>query len=134
MQQNLWFKIKTGDPHLMRTINGWAVILWVVMIPISYFSGWLNSVIYVSALSLWALVSAHLSSWQAARVEVRQEDDNDVHEVMLYIKEFDKRLCKASVIEPSEESRKIMQELEESVEEDNEEEKDTPMVKLKKLI
>ena len=35
--------------------------------------GWLNSVVYVSALSLWALVSGHWSAWQAARVEVNQE-------------------------------------------------------------
>ncbi len=43
------------------------------MIPISYAMGWLNSVVYVSALSLWALVSGHWSGWQAARVEVAQE-------------------------------------------------------------
>jgi hypothetical protein len=34
---------------------------------------WLSSVVYVSALSLWALVAGHWSSWQAARVEVAQE-------------------------------------------------------------
>lgn len=36
---------------------------------------WLNSVTYVSALSLWALVAGHRSSWQAARVEVAQSED-----------------------------------------------------------
>jgi hypothetical protein len=46
------------------------------MIPASYFMGWLNSVVYVSALSLWALVSGHWSAWQAARVEVNQEIEN----------------------------------------------------------
>jgi hypothetical protein len=30
--------------------------------------------VYVSALSLWALVSGHWSAWQAARVEVAQEE------------------------------------------------------------
>jgi hypothetical protein len=43
------------------------------MIPISYAAGWLNSVVYVSALSLWALVSGHWAAWQAARVEVAQD-------------------------------------------------------------
>ena len=42
------------------------------MIPVSYELGWLKSVAYVSALSLWALVSGHWSAWQAARVEVAQ--------------------------------------------------------------
>jgi hypothetical protein len=42
------------------------------MIPFSIFFGLLSSVSYVSALSLWALVSGHWSAWQAARVEVEQ--------------------------------------------------------------
>jgi hypothetical protein len=50
----------------------WFVVFWIVMIPISYELGWLSSVAYVSALSLWALVSGHWSAWQAARVEVEQ--------------------------------------------------------------
>lgn len=32
------------------------------MIPVAYFSGWLESVVFVSALSLWALVSGHWSA------------------------------------------------------------------------
>lgn len=62
-----------GDPKFMRKINGWFTIFWIVMIPISYTFHWLNSVTYVSALSLWALVSGHWSAWQAARVEVEQQ-------------------------------------------------------------
>ena len=46
------------------------------MIPISYSLGWLSSVTYVSALSLWALVSGHWSAWQAARVEVYQQQED----------------------------------------------------------
>jgi hypothetical protein len=59
----------------MRRVNGWLTMLWLAMIPVSYFMGWLNSVVYVSALSLWALVSGHWSAWQAARVEVKQEQE-----------------------------------------------------------
>jgi hypothetical protein len=38
-------------------------------------TGWVKSVVYVSALSLWALVSGHWSAWQAARVEVAQQKE-----------------------------------------------------------
>jgi hypothetical protein len=62
-----------GDPVFMRRVNGWLTVFWVAMIPISYALGWLSSVVYVSALSLWALVSGHWAAWQAARVEVAQE-------------------------------------------------------------
>ena len=45
----------------------------ILMIPISLMMGWLDSVVYVSALSLWALVSGHWPAWQAARVEAAQK-------------------------------------------------------------
>ena len=61
------------DPILMQKFNGWMVAFWIIMIPISIFTGWVSSVTYVSALSIWALVSSHLSAWQAARVEVKQD-------------------------------------------------------------
>lgn len=63
-----------GDPVFMRRINGWLTLFWLVAIPISFFTGWIHSVTYVSVLSLWALVSGHWAAWQAARVEVRQEE------------------------------------------------------------
>ena len=36
-------------------------------------TGWVTSVTFVAALSLWALVSGHWSAWQASRVEVNQD-------------------------------------------------------------
>ena len=48
--------------------NGYLTIFWLCMIPISIVTGWITSVTYVAALSLWALVSGHWSAWQAARV------------------------------------------------------------------
>lgn len=70
--KSLWASIQ-GDPKFMRAVNGWLTIFWVIMIPVSIVTGWVSSVQYVSALSLWALVSGHWSAWQAARVEVAQQ-------------------------------------------------------------
>ncbi len=72
--RSLWASIQ-GDPVFMRRVNGWFTVFWIVMIPVSLMTGWISSVTYVAALSLWALVSGHWSAWQAARVEVRQEDE-----------------------------------------------------------
>ena len=66
-----------GDPVFMRRVNGWLTIFWIVMIPVSIVTGWIHSVAYISALSLWALVSGHWSGWQAARVEVAQQREQD---------------------------------------------------------
>jgi hypothetical protein len=64
----------------MRRLNGWLTIFWIAMIPVSLALGWLKSVTYVSALSLWALVSGHWSTWQAARVEVKQQQEAEERE------------------------------------------------------
>jgi hypothetical protein len=69
--KSLWASVQ-GDPVFMRRVNGWLTIFWIMMIPFSVAFGLLSSVSYVSALSLWALVSGHWSAWQAARVEVEQ--------------------------------------------------------------
>ena len=57
------------DAHFLRQFHGYATMFWIVMCPISLFMGWLESVTYVSALSLWALVASHWAAWQASRVE-----------------------------------------------------------------
>jgi hypothetical protein len=74
IMKTLWASVQ-GDPVFMRRVNGWLTVFWIVMIPISIATGWINSVAYVASLSLWALVSGHWSAWQAARVEVKQDED-----------------------------------------------------------
>lgn len=74
MIKSLWASAQ-GDPVFMRRLNGWLTMFWIAMIPVSFELGWLKSVTYVSALSLWALVSGHWSTWQAARVEVTQQQE-----------------------------------------------------------
>jgi len=70
--------VSPKNPRFMRRINGWLTIFWIAMIPTAFLMGWLKSVTFVSALSLWALVSGHWSAWQAARVEVEQEREKKV--------------------------------------------------------
>lgn len=74
VMKSLWASIQ-GDPVFMRRVNGWLTVFWLLMIPISIWTGWISSVTYVACLSLWALVSGHWSAWQAARVEVQQAKD-----------------------------------------------------------
>jgi hypothetical protein len=77
--KSLWASVQ-GDPVFMRRVNGWLTVFWIAMIPVSLATGWVSSVQYVSALSLWALVSGHWSAWQAARVEVEQQREVQEHE------------------------------------------------------
>lgn len=96
MIRSLWASVQ-GDPVFMRRVNGWLTVFWILMIPVSMATGWINSVTYVAALSLWALVSGHLSAWQAARVEVAQDADVNVGEVLVALED-------AGVVGPTAES------------------------------
>src|SRR3954454_9015806 len=85
--RTIWSSAQS-NPAFMRRLNGWLTIFWIAMIPISLATGWVKSVVYVSALSLWALVSRHWSAWQAGRLVVRQAADADVADVLMEIREL----------------------------------------------
>ena len=89
--KSLWASVQ-GDPVFMRKVNGWLTIFWIISIPVAYIFHWLDSVTFVSALSLWALVSGHWSAWQAARVEVKQEQEAKIHKKET--KDMPKRIAK----------------------------------------
>jgi hypothetical protein len=98
--KSIWASLQ-GDPVFMRRLNGWLTILWIVMIPLSIITGWINSVTYVAALSLWALVSGHWSAWQAARVEVAQAEEQEKREKEDVAGEVVERIVEETEVDPS---------------------------------
>lgn len=78
--KTLWASVQ-GDPVVMRRINGWLTIVWLVAaLPVCLFLS--SSVPFLVFISVYAVVTGHLSAWQAARVEVVQDEDADVQEVL----------------------------------------------------
>lgn len=60
----------------MRALHGWLAIVWLVAsYPLA--AKWGASVFFVTWLSLYAIVTGHWSSWQAARVEVKQDEGGE---------------------------------------------------------
>jgi hypothetical protein len=69
----------SGDPVAMRRLHGWLTMAWsVVSLPICIWafydpeSRWLLPILVF--VSFYANTAGHWSSWQSARVEVRQEE------------------------------------------------------------
>ncbi len=98
--KSLWASVQ-GDPVFMRRVNGWLTMFWVLMIPVSIVTGWINSVAYVAALSLWALVSGHWSAWQAARVEVAQAQEMQKRDEEDVAGDVVERIVKETEVKPS---------------------------------
>jgi len=71
----------------MRKANGWLTIVWLVAaLPICLLLS--SSVPFLVFISVYAVVTGHLSAWQAARVEVIQNEDADVAEVLEAVEEI----------------------------------------------
>jgi hypothetical protein len=69
------------DPHILRSVNGWLTIIWfIAAFPICIFFA--QSVPFLVFISVYAVVTGHLSSWQAARVETVQDEDANVQDVL----------------------------------------------------
>ena len=98
MIKTLWASVQ-GDPVFMRRMNGWLTVGWIIMIPVSFATGLVKSVAYVSALSLWALVSGHWAAWQAARVEVNQRREAQAREDADVPGEIVERIVKETDVE-----------------------------------
>jgi len=65
-----------GDPTTMRQLHGWLTVLWfVAAIPICIYL--YDSVPFLVFISVYAVVTGHWSSWQAARVEEKQDEAAD---------------------------------------------------------
>lgn len=75
MIRSLWASVQS-NPILFRKINGWLTVIWFILaFPICIFLS--ESVPFLVFISVYAVVTGHLSTWQAARVEVQQEKESE---------------------------------------------------------
>jgi len=56
-----------------RRINLVLTFVWLAMIPIAVVTGWLYSIAFISAASIYANVASHLAAWRA---DVPIKEDN----------------------------------------------------------
>jgi hypothetical protein len=62
-----------GRPTFLRAFHGYSTAFWLPFTALAYALGWLQSVTFVSLVSMIALFLGSFSAWQAARVEVQQD-------------------------------------------------------------
>lgn len=71
------FSTLFGRPEFLRGFHGWCTLIWAIFIPITVFTGLKDAIVWVALMSVWANFVGHFSSWQAARVEVKQDKEID---------------------------------------------------------
>jgi hypothetical protein len=70
--RSLWATVQ-DDPTFMRKLNGWLAVLWfLAAVPICIYLA--TSVPFLVFISVYAVVTGHWSTYQAARTEERQAE------------------------------------------------------------
>lgn len=62
-------------PKTMQRIHGIAMDLWLLAIPIAIITGWLFSVAFISAVSIYANFASHFGGYEAARAEAEAQEE-----------------------------------------------------------
>lgn len=57
------------DPIVAGHIHSFFVLFWLAMVPVAIWRGWIDSVAFVSALSIAALSIGHWSAREAATAQ-----------------------------------------------------------------
>lgn len=65
----------SGKANGLKHMHAALTVAWVVMIPVAITTGWIASLVFVSACSIYANAGAHFSAWQAARAETESGSD-----------------------------------------------------------
>jgi hypothetical protein len=63
-----------GRPVFLRAFHGYMTLAWGFSIPLTIFTDLKTSLTWIALMSVWANFVGHFSSWQAARVEVKQDE------------------------------------------------------------
>lgn len=63
-----------------KWVHFWGIFVVIGVWILAGFTGWINSVAFVSHISMAALVLAEISSWQGSRTE--QKQDKQIEELL----------------------------------------------------
>lgn len=59
------------EPAVWRWVNLALAVAWAVMIPVALVTGWLYSIAFISACSIYANLASHVAGWRADEPEAR---------------------------------------------------------------
>lgn len=57
----------------LRHLHAALTIVWLVMVPVALMTGWVESLVFVSACSIYANMVGHFAAWQGARAETEED-------------------------------------------------------------
>jgi len=65
----------TKQAQWLRHFHAVLTVFWFAMVPVSLITGWIESIVFIAACSIYANAAAHFGAWQGARAESVAEPD-----------------------------------------------------------
>lgn len=59
----------------MRVFHLILTITWIIMVPIALVTGWVESLVFISACSIYANAASHFSAFEGAAAKKEAESD-----------------------------------------------------------
>jgi ABC-type Mn2+/Zn2+ transport system permease subunit len=53
----------------LRHTHALLTFAWLAMVPVALVTGWVGSLVFISACSIYANAAAHFAAWQGSRAE-----------------------------------------------------------------
>lgn len=66
-----------GRPTFLRGFHGWCITLWACIWAVAVPMGWIQSITFVSHVTMATALLTSFAAWCAARVEVKQDEQID---------------------------------------------------------
>lgn len=76
---------------IIRRGNFILMIAWIILLPVSIYFGWIYSLAFISAASIYANIASHLAAWRADEDPVEQEICRRLTEIEKRLKAMERK-------------------------------------------
>lgn len=63
-----------GRPGFLKGFHGWCIVGWALVWGVAHPLGWINSIAFISEVTMATALLTSFAAWCAARVEVKQDE------------------------------------------------------------
>lgn len=56
---------RSARQRAIRVANLWLAVAWALMVPVAVSTGWIYSIAFISAASIYANFISHIAAWRA---------------------------------------------------------------------
>lgn len=64
-----------GRPQTLRAFHGYSIMIWAIIWAVAIPLHWINSIAFISHVTMATALLTSFAAWCASRVEVKQDEE-----------------------------------------------------------